>query len=974
VRDSNRVVSAIALCVALALLSLPALPKAQIGEADLLFVANPVPQTVPAGAYFGYTLTVVNAGPSGANDVVVTAAIPAGVTAPSCTAASYHDSVVGPLLQGTCSIANGRITATLGSLGDAYDGWNPRLVIILSSMTIDAGAAAGQSFTFNFTVTSDETDPNPSNNSMSMTFITPAPLSASLSTTQLDFGPTPIRGAPGPPQSVTLTNTGKSTFGGFAPSSAGNFFAWGNSCDPSGALHGGFIIGPGSSCVFSLVFFPEVLGPQSGSVTFTLLDGYSPAITRAVNLTGLGYGLLVQQKSISFPVQPVNASASAQIFMYDFGPVPVTVSRISVTGRDFSVTHDCGVVQRGSGCGITVTFAPTVAGLRTGIVTIVDDDALSTQTVALDGNGTGIVIAGSQSGRLAFGDQVLDVTAIQSLTLTNVDNVQTVVNHITASGDGFAQKNDCPAALKPGDSCHVQAMFSPRTLGSRVGSLTIEDKATGIAQSVDLSGAGVGIGAEKHVYVHYDYMVLPDQGTSCAVDPENPPFSPDCSAGQYCVNSVCRGHSHKPPAEAIQKVVDAFDARGVKLDIDPVSKPIPEVAFMSIVERPNAYCAGVDQGLTNIAYFYDLKSAYYQPKNDRLLEHYAIFGHFSGDSHVPYCYAGGVSADIPAYDFMVTQGAHYDFQAGDIPGDFLVRLLGGTFMHELGHNLGLFHPNPNYAPNRLTLMNYSFSFGIFEADAVGSGIINPGRYVFDYSDQALPTGGNTPGRLDERDLSEPAGLGSGTAKVTMYNGTNCTFLYGPSEGAIDWDGNGVADNWHVSVNVSGSRRAYPCAPGAAVIPGFDEWDYLFHAGNNPQYPSAPFADFSAERQQTRQEPELTMDEAKKHHVLFPPRSVRLSVQGGCAVAAALTGPVQVTVFGEPDLAATDIDVVGLKLHGATPTSATLADVNGDGRLDLIVTFGAGIKLASGAKTLRLNGWLKNSQIFLGEATLGACAP
>lgn len=962
---------------ALLLLGLGALPKAQIGEADLLFLTTgSVPITVPAGANFFYGLTVVNAGPGGATNIVVTATIPSGVTAPSsCVAASYSDSFLGPLLQGTCSIANGRLTATLDSLGPSYDGWNPRLLISVSSMMINPGTPAGQSFTFNATVTSDQTDLNPSNNSLSTTFITPAPLSALLSTTQLDFGPTPVRGAPGPPQSVTLTNTGKSSFGGFAPSFVGNFFELGNSCDPTGALRGGFVIGPGGSCVFSFVFFPEVLGPQSGNATFTLLDGYSPSITRVLTLKGLGYGLLVVQKSVSFPVQALDTSASAFINLYNFGPVPINVSGISVTGRDFSVTNDCAVVQRGSGCTITVTFAPTVAGFRTGAVTIVDDDALSPQTVPLDGYGTGIVVAGSQSGRLPFGDQVLDVVATQSLTLTNVDTVQTVVNHITASGDGFAQKNDCAAALKPGDSCRVLVVFSPRTLGSRVGSLIVEDQATGIAQAVTLSGAGVGIGAQKHVYVHYDYMVLPDQGTSCAVDPDNPPFSPDCSAGQYCVNSVCRGHSHKPPDEAVQKVVDAFAARGVKLDIDPISKPIPEVAFMSIVERPTAYCVGVDPGLTNIAYFYDLKSTYYRPKNDRLLEHYAIFGHFSGDSRVPYCYAGGVSADIPAYDFMVTPGSYYDLQAGDLPSDFLVRLLGGTFMHELGHNLGLFHPYPNYAPNRLTLMNYSFQFGIFEADAVGSRILNLARYVFDYSDQALPTGGNTPGRLDERDLSEPAGLGSGTAKITFFANANCAFGYGASEGPIDWDGNGVSDNPHVSVNVSGSRRAYPCTPGASVIPGFDEWDYLFRGGNNPQYPNAPFADFSAERQQSRQEPELTIEEARKHHVLFPPRSVNVSVQASCAVAAVLTGPVRVTIFGGPDLAANDIDVLSLKLHGATPTGTALVDVNGDGRFDLVVTFDrAGIKLHPGAKTMTLNGWLKNSQIFLGEAPLGVCAP
>ncbi len=93
-------------------------------------------------------------------------------------------------------------------------------------------------------------------------------------------------------------------------------------------------------------------------------------------------------------------------------------------------------------------------------------------------------------------------------------------------------------------------------------------------------------------------------------------------------------------------------------------------------------------------------------------------------------------------------------------------------------------------------MNYRFQFpGISQAVAVGStqsiscsldvdcpsGLLcsAPPGYGgtcgrLDYSNQILPTGGNTPGSLEERNtdglpgLNEPAGLGSGTADLTSY--------------------------------------------------------------------------------------------------------------------------------------------------------------------------------------------------------------
>jgi hypothetical protein len=70
----------------------------------------------------------------------------------------------------------------------------------------------------------------------------------------------------------------------------------------------------------------------------------------------------------------------------------------------------------------------------------------------------------------------------------------------------------------------------------------------------------------------------------------------------------------------------------------------------------------------------------------------------------------------------------------------------GTLIHELGHNLGLWHgssPTLNYEPNYLSKMNYMFGAGLFT-----NGTINQNH---DYSRTALDP-------LDESSLSEAAGL------------------------------------------------------------------------------------------------------------------------------------------------------------------------------------------------------------------------
>ena len=58
----------------------------------------------------------------------------------------------------------------------------------------------------------------------------------------------------------------------------------------------------------------------------------------------------------------------------------------------------------------------------------------------------------------------------------------------------------------------------------------------------------------------------------------------------------------------------------------------------------------------------------------------------------------------------------------------------------------------------------------------------------------MPIGGNTPGALDEANLDDTVGLGSGTADLFKYTdalGHLCP-LTAPNTGPVDWSRNGVA--------------------------------------------------------------------------------------------------------------------------------------------------------------------------------------
>ena len=77
-----------------------------------------------------------------------------------------------------------------------------------------------------------------------------------------------------------------------------------------------------------------------------------------------------------------------------------------------------------------------------------------------------------------------------------------------------------------------------------------------------------------------------------------------------------------------------------------------------------------------------------------------------------------------------------------------------------------------------------------------------------------------------------------------------------------------------------------------------------------------------------------------------------------------------TLLGSHDLKVKDIEQSSLRFGGVPPMQIEMQDVNGDGKLDLILTFDrASLKLYPNARSAFLSGWLKNSQEIVAEGVI-----
>jgi Thrombospondin type 3 repeat/Peptidase M66 len=248
-------------------------------------------------------------------------------------------------------------------------------------------------------------------------------------------------------------------------------------------------------------------------------------------------------------------------------------------------------------------------------------------------------------------------------------------------------------------------------------------------------------------------------------------------------------HIHALQQTEVDALVQMFACQGITLTID-ISDTIPETAILE------SGGVGVFQNSAP-GQFLDLKNTYYNHAGVPGW-HYCIMGH-------NYDLGAGVTgssglAEVFGDDFIVTMGS--------FPG-----VIGSpydrasTFVHELGHNLGLGHAGDQsesvttqYKPNFVSTMSYRYQLAGIQSQASCIGIIDLCTELknMDYSHGLQAT-------LDEAALSELTGMGYGT---------------------YDWNCNGSIDGSTVMYDVS--NPGFPCSDSGSyqILTDYDEWSNI----------------------------------------------------------------------------------------------------------------------------------------------------
>ncbi|HXX02534.1 MAG TPA: Ig-like domain-containing protein, partial [Candidatus Acidoferrales bacterium] len=311
----------------------------------------------------------------------------------------------------------------------------------------------------------------------------------SLNSTSVSFGNV-VQNTTSAPKTVTLTNSQA------VPLVISSITVSGDFAETSKCPISPNTLAAGATCQIQVTYTPTVLASESGTLA---VNDNATNTPQTAQLSGTGVPPVgVTPASYSFSNQFVGTTSAARVVaVNNYQTTPLTIASIAATG-DFTVTTTTcplapNTLAAKTTCTVSVAFAPIAAGTRKGTLTVTYNASNSPQSVAL--SGTGVLPVSVTPGSVTFSGQHPGNTSNPTnITLKNGQSTPLTISAISTSGDFAESSTTCPLSpntLASAASCTISVTFTPTTLGTRTGSLTITDTASTSPQIVTLSGSGV---------------------------------------------------------------------------------------------------------------------------------------------------------------------------------------------------------------------------------------------------------------------------------------------------------------------------------------------------------------------------------------------------------------------------------------------------------------------------------------------------
>lgn len=239
-----------------------------------------------------------------------------------------------------------------------------------------------------------------------------------------------------------------------------------------------------------------------GKLNFSQLGDLAAYIANSAT-TGGAPSVLLSPVSLAFASTLVGSVSASQPFIIDStGTAPLIVSSVSSSHPEFVLTHSCATMVAGTGCNVSVSFAPKAVGNRSGTVTVNHNATGGSSTVTVSGLATAPIVL---TPSISVSPTALDFGAVMvgnfadalPVIVTSAGTAPLVITSLSDLGPNFALvAGNCAvgAQMAVNASCTLVLRFSPTAEGAQSGVLNIGSNASpapiGTATAVSLTGTG----------------------------------------------------------------------------------------------------------------------------------------------------------------------------------------------------------------------------------------------------------------------------------------------------------------------------------------------------------------------------------------------------------------------------------------------------------------------------------------------------
>ena len=312
----------------------------------------------------------------------------------------------------------------------------------------------------------------------------------SFTPASLAFGTVAV-GVTSAAKTVTLTNN-LSTALNLSFAATGNYNVSGSGTKPCGASLAGK-----ATCTLSATFQPTANGSVTGVIVLTHNAPYSP---QTVALSGTGSGaaaapLKFAPATLTFTNQAVGTtSATKTVTVTNSSGSGVTINSLATAGNyALAGGGTCGgSLAAGAKCTFLVTFAPTINGTVKGSVAVATSAPVTPQIYGL--SGTAVLPVTLAPATLTFAAQTVGTTsAAQTVTITNNQTVALSLTSEVATGQYTAAPGGttpCTGTVPALGKCTLAVTFTPASVGTIPGAVTVTHGAGNSPQVVGLTGKG----------------------------------------------------------------------------------------------------------------------------------------------------------------------------------------------------------------------------------------------------------------------------------------------------------------------------------------------------------------------------------------------------------------------------------------------------------------------------------------------------